>query len=434
MASSPKPEHAHEQAPLVAAAWYPNWSHSAGRNPKQFVQAPWNDPLHHAETKFPQHCAWASGRDPVLESCANASSPHTNTPKLPDRRSREGRKSALSKGLGFCKGTWRCGDGTWLPEGNCWWHTNALDCRPFVRIRRSPNGRRNRSNLLILCCISGEDLCWRMWVVRERRLCVPHTHPQLKKKQMMNPELDEEILIPSVWMLEVQGLAFPKTCSRVLHTRDHAFLSPLLIIKNKVLLPEKQLLSQSLWFKKILLTNYQSMDRSRSLQTPFSSNCLWLYLSNKFKFLSLPEDYWTCCSLPWIWQQNSKISFCQKPQLPNIPVTQISALTRKVRSLQGRGGAYNLQQKLVQTDKQTNKQSPTETKKSCDLSFPFLPFACASKRRPRPRPPHFSYETAKFYQTQILRMATRLIDQAFSSSTPPPPRIPSFPQYPKQPM
>jgi hypothetical protein len=39
-----------------------------------------------------------------------------------------------------------------------------------------------------------------MWVVRERRLCVPHTHLQLKKKQMkkMIPELDEEILIPSV--------------------------------------------------------------------------------------------------------------------------------------------------------------------------------------------------------------------------------------------
>ncbi len=66
---------------------------------------------------------------------------------------------------------------------------------------------------------------------------------------------------------------------------------------------------------------------------------------------------------------------------------QISALTRKVRSLQGRGGGYNLQQKLVQTDKQTHKQNPTETKKSCDLSFPFLPFPCASIRRRRPPPP-----------------------------------------------
>jgi hypothetical protein len=42
-----------------------------------------------------------------------------------------------------------------------------------------------------------------MWVVRERRLCVPHTHLQLKKKQMkkmmmMIPELEEEILIPSI--------------------------------------------------------------------------------------------------------------------------------------------------------------------------------------------------------------------------------------------
>jgi hypothetical protein len=47
-----------------------------------------------------------------------------------------------------------------------------------------------------------------MWVVRERRLCVPHTHLQLKKKQMkkmmmmmmmmMIPELDEEILIRGV--------------------------------------------------------------------------------------------------------------------------------------------------------------------------------------------------------------------------------------------
>jgi hypothetical protein len=177
------------------------------------------------------------------------------------------------------------------------------------------------------------------------------------------------------------------------------------------------------------------MDRSRSLQTPFSSNCLWLYLSNKFKFLSLPEEYWTCCSLPWIWQQNTKISFCPKPKLPNIPVPQISALTRKVRNLQGRGGGYNLQQMLVQTDKQTNKQNPTETKKSCDLSFPFLssPFLALLKDD-HDHDHHFSYETAKFYQTQILRMATRLIDQAFSSPTPPPPRIPSFPQYPKQPI
>lgn len=85
------------------------------------------------------------------------------------------------------------------------------------------------------------------------------------------------------------------------------------------------------------------------------------------------------------------------------------------------------------TYKKSQELAQTETKKSCDLSFPFLPFPCASKRRRRPHH-HFSHETAKFYQTQILRMATRLIDQAFSSSTSPPPRIPSFPQYPKQPI
>jgi hypothetical protein len=117
-------------------------------------------------------------------------------------------------------------------------------------------------------------------------------------------------------------------------------------------------------------------------------------------------------------------------------VIQISALTRKVRSLQGRGGVYNLQQKLVQTDKQANKQTnKTPQKQSKAVIYPFLssPFLALLKDDDHHNH-HFSYETAKFYQTQILRMATRLIDQSFSSSTPPPPPIPSFPQYPKQPI
>ncbi len=40
MASSPAPEQSHWQAPAVAAAWYPNWFHSGGRNPKRFFPAP----------------------------------------------------------------------------------------------------------------------------------------------------------------------------------------------------------------------------------------------------------------------------------------------------------------------------------------------------------------------------------------------------------
>ncbi len=87
------------------------------------------------------------------------------------------------------------------------------------------------------------------------------------------------------------------------------------------------------------------------------------------------------------------------------------------------------------TYKKSQELAQTETKKSCDLSFPFLSFPfLALLKDDDDHHHHFSHETAKFYQTQILRMATRLIDQAFSSSTPPPPRIPSFPQYPKQPI
>lgn len=82
---------------------------------------------------------------------------------------------------------------------------------------------------------------------------------------------------------------------------------------------------------------------------------------------------------------------------------QISALTRKVRSL--------------------HRQKQRKAVIYPFLSFPFL----ALLKDDDDHHHHFSHETAKFYQTQILRMATRLIDQAFSSSTPPPPRIPSFP-------